>query len=140
MTVFYDFLKDKRLGVISTLGAEGPQSALVGIAATPDLALIFDTVESSRKFANLKRYPACSFVVGWEDERTLQYEGFAERVESRADNPALAAYFAAWPDGVDRLNWAGIAHFVVRPLWLRYSDFDATPPRIEVWRSPEQGL
>ncbi len=134
MTVFYDFLRDKKLGVISTLGPEAPQSALVGIAATPDLRLIFDTVETSRKFANLMRYPACSFVIGWKGEQTLQYEGFAERVTSHADNPDLAAYFAAWPDGVDRLNWPGIAHFVVTPLWLRYSDFAQNPPRIEELR------
>jgi hypothetical protein len=40
-------------------------------------------------------------------------------------------YFAAWPDGPDRLNWPGIAYFVVRPRWIRYSDFDRRPPLIE---------
>jgi hypothetical protein len=29
-----------------------PQSALVGIAITPELEIIFDLVEKSRKFAN----------------------------------------------------------------------------------------
>ncbi len=134
MSVFYEFLKDKTLGVVSTLGPEAPQSALVGIAVTPDLKLVFDTVETSRKFANLRRYPACSFVIGLEGEQTLQYEGVAEQTPSTADNPELAAYFAAWPDGIARLGWAGITHFVVTPSWLRYSDFAQNPPRIEEWR------
>ncbi|HVZ30589.1 MAG TPA: pyridoxamine 5'-phosphate oxidase family protein [Asticcacaulis sp.] len=134
MTIFHDFLKSHRLGVVSTTGPDGPQAALVGIAVTADLKLIFDTVESTRKFANLMRNPACAVVAGWEGEQTLQYEGTAERVGSHADNPVLAPYFAAWPDGIERLGWAGIAHFVITPKWLRFSDFGQTPPRIETWR------
>ncbi len=34
-----------------------PQSALVGIAITPELEIIFDLVEKSRKFANIARDP-----------------------------------------------------------------------------------
>jgi hypothetical protein len=29
------------------------------------------------------------------------------------------------------LNWPDIAYFVVRPRWIRYSDYYQTPPVIE---------
>ena len=29
------------------------------------------------------------------------------------------------------MNWPGIAYFVVRPRWIRYSDYDQKPPIIE---------
>jgi hypothetical protein len=29
------------------------------------------------------------------------------------------------------LKWPGIAYFVVHPHWLRYSDYDQTPPLIQ---------
>ena len=29
------------------------------------------------------------------------------------------------------LNWPDIAYFVVRPRWIRYSDYDQTPAVVE---------
>jgi hypothetical protein len=40
------------------------------------------------------------------------------------------AYFSAWPDGPARMSWPGITYFVVLPKWIRYSDFDQSPPLI----------
>ena len=123
-----EFIAACDLAVVSYLSAEGtPQSAVVGFAVTPDLEIVFDTVASSRKYRNLKARPQCS-VVMWSGEVTLQYEGIAE--ETTSDH-YKEAYFKKLPDGRDRLNWLGIAYFVVRPKWIRYSDFDARPPVIE---------
>jgi hypothetical protein len=72
----------------------------------PAFEIIFDTVKSSRKYPNLIARHRCSFVIGWAGEQTVQYEGEA------------------------RLTWPGIVYFVVRPKWIRYSDFDQTPPLI----------
>ena len=45
--LLFQFLDACGLGVLSSLGPMGaPQSALVGIAITPELEIIFDTVES----------------------------------------------------------------------------------------------
>jgi Pyridoxamine 5'-phosphate oxidase len=61
----YQFISKQKLGVLGTLSPGGsPQSALVGIAVTPELEIIFDTVKSSRKFQNLMSNSGCSFVVG----------------------------------------------------------------------------
>jgi general stress protein 26 len=125
------FLQRHRYGVISSLSANHtPQSALVGIATTPDLEIIFDTVKSSRKYPNLIANPKCSFVIGWDNEQTLQYEGHATELLGQELQHYQKIYFAAWPDGPSRLSWPGITHFVVRPAWLRYSDFNAVPPQI----------
>jgi pyridoxine/pyridoxamine 5'-phosphate oxidase len=125
------FLARHRYGVVSSLSSEGnPQSALVGIAVTPELEIVFDTVKSSRKYSNLIARPGCSFVVGWAGEQTVQLEGIAVEPMGQELQRYQKIYFATWPDGEAHLRWPGIAYFVVRPRWIRYSDYDQTPPLI----------
>jgi pyridoxine/pyridoxamine 5'-phosphate oxidase len=84
----FKFMAGHRLGVLGSISQDGsPQSALVGIAVTSELEIIFDTVASSRKYANLLANPAASFVIGWAGEVTVQYEGnaFQPRVPSLRD-------------------------------------------------------
>jgi len=129
----YAFLARCKFGVLGTIcQADTPQSALVGIAVTPQLEIIFDTVKSSRKYPNLIARPACSFVIGgWgPGEQTAQYEGEGEELKSPELERYQATYFKAWPDGPARMSWPGIVYFVVRPTWIRYSDFDQNPPLI----------
>ena len=128
----FRFLDSCSLGVVSTLAADGaPQSALVGIAVTPELEIIFDTVEKSRKFGNLMRNARASLVVGWQGETTVQLEGTARRVSSTELGPYHEVYFRKFPDGPARLKWEGIAYFVIVPRWIRYSDYNQTPPEID---------
>jgi hypothetical protein len=128
----YSFLLQHRYGVVSSLAADGtPQSALVGIAVTPQLEIIFDTVKSSRKYPNLIARPACSFVIGWSGEQTVQFEGVAAEPKGPDLDRYQKIYFSAWPDGASRINWPGIAYFVVPPRWIRYSDYNQTPPLID---------
>ncbi len=117
------------LGSISPQGT--PQSALVGIAVTPELEIVFDTVNTSRKYRNLTENPAASFVIGWDGEITLQYEGEAREPTGPELESYKQIYFAAWPECRSHQNWPGIAYFVVRPKWIRYSDYNQTPPLIE---------
>jgi hypothetical protein len=59
----------------------GPQAAVVGIVVSDHFEVFFDTVESSRKAANLRRNPKVALVVGGlsvGDERTVHYEGVAD--------------------------------------------------------------
>jgi Pyridoxamine 5'-phosphate oxidase len=131
----FDFIHAQKLGVLGTISPEGtPQSSLVGIAVTPQLEIIFDTVKSSRKYRNLAANPACSFSIGWSGEVTIQYEGRAIEPSDDELSRYQAVYFRKWPDGPDRLGWPGITYFVVRPTWIRYSDFDQRPPLIQEFR------
>jgi len=99
----YDFIAKQKLGVLGTLSSGGsPQSALVGIAVTAKLKIIFDTVKSPRKFQNLMSNPGCSFVVGWTGEITVQSEGEAHQPEGAAFAHYQEVYFARRPDGPSR--------------------------------------
>ena len=129
----YRFLSEPRnkLAVLGTTNPEsGSQTALVGIAVTGDLEILFDTVKSSRKYANLIADPRCSFVCGLGVDATVQFQGVAREVPSDSDL-VRNVYFKAFPDGQSRLTWPGIVHFLVRPTWIRMSDYGDTPPRID---------
>ena len=127
-----EFLCSNRLAVLSTIGPRGePQSALVGFAVTPEFEIVFDTVSRSRKFANLARDPRAAFVIGWQGEVTVQFEGIAKQISSTKLGPYHEVYFRSFPDGPARLKWEGITYYVVVPKWIRYSDFDKSPPEIE---------
>lgn len=133
----FEYLKSQRYGVLGSVSpAFEPQGALVGYAVTPALEILFDTVRSSRKYVNLLAHPQVSFTVGaasgtQSDERTAQYEGVAEELTGEALEQLRPLYFATWPDGVQRQQWAGITWFVIRPLWVRYSDYNV--PVIQEW-------
>ena len=122
----YRFLQAHKLAVISTTSPTGdPQSALVGIAVSPQLHIVFDTVRSSRKYANLKADPRISLVIGWDSEVTVQYEGIAVEPEGDTLHQAQSLYFETWPDGIERRQWPGITWFLIAPRWIRYSDFNS---------------
>jgi pyridoxine/pyridoxamine 5'-phosphate oxidase len=128
----YEFLASHRLAVLGSISEEGtPQSALVGIAVTEDLEIVFDTLNSTRKYRNLISNPKASLVVGWDWEKTVQFEGEAALPVGEELMRYKNVYFSAWPDGVDREHWPGLVHFVVRPQWIRFSDFSVGAPRIE---------
>ena len=129
--LLYDFMNECRLGVLSTCGPMGePQSALVGIAVTPSLEIVFDTVQKSRKAANIAKDPRAAFVIGWEGEVTVQFEGLAKQISSTELGPYHEIYFRKYPDGPERLKWDGITYFVVAPKWIRHSNYDVAPPQI----------
>jgi len=131
----FTFIQAHPLAVLSSVSSEGtPQSALVGIAVTPELEMIFDTVKTSRKYNNLIANPAAAFVVGCTTEETLQYEGLARELEGEELARYQAVYFAAWPDGRERQNWPAICYFAVKPRWIRFSDYAAAPAQIEEFR------
>jgi hypothetical protein len=128
----HTFMAAHRYGVVSSISPAGsPQSALVGIAVTDQLEIIFDTLRSTRKYRNLIARPACSVVLGFPGEKTLQLEGNAMEPDGAERTRYQEAYFLSWPDGRDRIGWMGMTYLVVRPTWIRFSDFDQRPPLIE---------
>ena len=62
---FINFVRQRGLAVIATRGADGaPQAALVGITATEQGELVFDTSRSSRKYRNLSAFAQVAMVIG----------------------------------------------------------------------------
>lgn len=134
------FLRDQPWAVEATIDpSQGPQSAVIGVAVTEQLELIFDTLSTSRKHANLLRDPRIALVIGWDQARTVQYEGRADRPEGEALDRAKANYFARFSDGRDRERWPEIAYWIIRPTWIRYSDFTVQPAKILSWDAVEMG-
>ena|ERR1035437_1109677 len=129
----YNFIQQYKYAVLATVSADNvPESACVGIAVTPDLQLIFDTVSDSRKYKNLLLNPNISFVIGCDNEQTIQYEGTAKIPDTNDLDKMLQTYFAKFPDGKERKeNWKNIAYFCVVPKWIRFSNFNQSNPQIE---------
>lgn len=133
------FLREVPLLTLATLSPDGaPQAALLGVAVSDDLELVFDTLETTRKFRNIRRDPRVAFVFGKaggyvsgkHDERTLQYEGIAEIPTGDDLKRAQALYFGLFPEGRERLKWPHITYVRAWPSWVRFSDYDRNPPVI----------
>ena len=118
------FVRRSKLAVVSTTSAAGaPQAAVVGIAVTDALEIVFDTLETSRKAVNLRRDARIALVIGWDEEQTVQCEGIADEPAGAELERIKAVYIATFPDGVARQSWPGLTYFRVRLRWARYSDF-----------------
>ena len=122
----YNFISKHKHCVLSTVTTNNfSESAYVGFAVTEDLKIIFDTVTTSRKYQNLIKNPSISFVIGWDNYQTIQYEGIAKIPTTNELEVMLQTYFKVFPDGIERkINWKDIVYFCVEPKWIRYSDFN----------------
>jgi hypothetical protein len=61
----YNFIKKYALGIVATTGKDNkPEAALVGIAVSGNLEIIFDTVKSSRKYHNICKTPRLHWLSG----------------------------------------------------------------------------
>ena len=127
------FINACRYGVVATNSASGaPQSAVVGLAATLALELVFDTTASTRKVINLRRDPNISAVIGWSDDGTLQYEGAADEPSGEDLVRIQHVYFNAFPDGRERLKWAGITYVRIKPSWIRFTSYTEPAKNVEM--------
>ncbi|MEX1181519.1 MAG: pyridoxamine 5'-phosphate oxidase family protein [Cucumibacter sp.] len=120
-------MRASRHAVVASVDPSGaPVAAVVGIAISDAFTLVFDTLDKTRKHANLERDPRVGAVFTGPGEQTVQIEGVA-----RLLNPVLAedaalreVYFAAFPDGRKRLAWKGLVHWAIRPLTARHTSYE----------------
>ncbi len=128
------FLREHKWAVAATVSPSGKsQSALIGFAVNEKVELLFDTLGSSRKIANLRVNPSISLVIGgWlpGDERTVQYEGTASFPSGEELAELQSVYFQVFPEGQSRRSLPGITYVRVQPSWARFSDFGGSQPRI----------
>jgi general stress protein 26 len=125
------FIRHSRLGVQASVSASGaPQAAVVGVVVTDELELFFDTLDSTRKCANLRRDARIAFVIGWDDEQTVQYEGVADEPRGAELDRLKARYFEVFTDGPQRQAWPGITYLRTKPRWIRHADYRGAEPKI----------
>ncbi len=128
------FIGAQKWAVEATVAADGgPQAAVIGVAVTDDLEVVFDTGTRARKAENLRRTKRMALVVGWDEGRTVQLEGVVDEVTRESADHArlLAVYVAKFPDGAARATDPDIAFFRLRPSWGKVSDFRGALPSIE---------
>jgi hypothetical protein len=132
------FLRSHRWAIEATSSPAGePQAAIIGVAVTDELELVFDTLASSRKAANLRANPQIALVIGgWNDAdpRTVQYQGSADFPVGAELARLKQVYFGAFADGPTRQSWPDITYVRVKPQWVRCSDFTVEPPAISELR------
>jgi general stress protein 26 len=79
------YLQQHRIAVLATVNDQGaPEAALVGVAVTDELDLVFDTLAATRKHANLRRCPRTAVVFSGPGECTVQCEGEASLLDPEA--------------------------------------------------------
>jgi general stress protein 26 len=113
----YRCVKPHNLAVISTISKEQkPEAALVGFAVSDALEIIFDTVNTSRKYPNLLQNPLVAVVIGWDDETTIQLEGIASVLTGSDGERCKEINYGVYPDGRERAKtWPDIVHFKITP-------------------------
>ncbi|MEO8554896.1 MAG: pyridoxamine 5'-phosphate oxidase family protein, partial [Kofleriaceae bacterium] len=125
-----EILRRYKFGVVATVSvAAAPQAATVGIAVGDELELVFDTLTTTRKHANLAHEARVAVVLG-EGEVTVQLEGIADEPRGAELARIQAIYFATFPDGRERAGWNHITWIRVKPTWARVSDYTQDPPAI----------
>ncbi len=120
----YDFISRSKYAVLATVNENNePEAATLGIAVNEDLHIIFDTLDTSRKFRNLLSNPKAALVITIGEE-TVQYEGRALLHTPAGDTDAmLGIYLAAFPDGRKRQSDPSTVYFTIKPKWIRFSSF-----------------
>ena len=138
-----DFMRLHRLAVQASVAVAGvSQAAIVGFAVSDQFEIVFDTLQTTRKAHNLRQNPHVALVIGgWvpDDERTVQYEGEADEPAGAELDRLKQVYYAAYPDGPERASWPGLIYLRVRPRWVRYSDYNKSPPEIAEFRADGAG-
>lgn len=122
------FMSSLNLMSISSTSAEGyPQSALVEFAETDDLNIIFDTYAHFRKIRNLRERPRVALVFDDRTSITVQYEGIVKEAVGSEIAECMDIYLAKLPEARRFVEIPETRWFVVRPIWIRYTNVNLEP-------------
>lgn len=126
--VIADFIKSHTLGVVATVDASGqPEAAAVEYGEVDDFSLVLDVFDQSRKFKNMQQNARVAFVIGWDEDITVQYEGTAQLLSGEELIRCKAAYFAKNPRAKKWDGREGIVYVKLSPRWIRYSNLHSDP-------------
>lgn len=125
-----EFLRKHSLAVIATCHRDAtPEAAAIDFSVRDNLEVVFSAFKHTRKFANIAERPGVAFVVGWDGNITVQYEGEATRVAAADIERYREAYLDSLPAAQEFID-RGAELFKATPRWIRYSDFNAEPPEL----------
>lgn len=125
-----EFLRKHILAVIATCHRNGtPEAATIDFSVLDNLEIVFSSFKETRKFSNLAERPGVAFVVGWDDNITVQYEGEATKVPAADIEQYQEAFLNSVPADREFIE-RGAVMFKATPRWIRYSDFNKEPPEL----------
>lgn len=126
-----DFIKKHTICVISTMTTDSkPEAAVVGFGETDNWELIFGTLNTSRKYQNLKQNPNIAVVIGWDEDITVQYEGVATELTEEEAEHYKQLYHIKVPRAKKYDMIRGNVYFKISPKWIRYTDINKVPETI----------
>jgi general stress protein 26 len=128
----FQLMREEHLCVLSTLGPNGqPQSAVVGFSEDSDGKIVIGTSIKSRKYHNIKRDPKVSLVIGWDNRKTIQYEGLAHEVHGDEREAAQELHVAKHPENVKFKDLLDETYILIEPDWVRYTDASEEPWQVD---------
>jgi pyridoxine/pyridoxamine 5'-phosphate oxidase len=127
-----EVMASTNLCVLSTLGSDGqPQSAVVGFSEDENGWLVIGTSNVSRKYRNILADPRVSIVIGWDDRRTVQYEGFIHETHGEEHEKYQALHIAKHPINAKFKDDPNEVYLLVKPTWVRHTDARTDPWIVE---------
>lgn len=133
----YEYLKNLKpaLCVLATSFENTPECAVLAYTMNEDLEVIISTNPSSRKWKNISKNNKVALTFGWDFSKpNVQLEGVAvQLIQGEAYKKYATLYFQAHPELI-RYKTPETVFLIVKPTWIRSSNYSVYPPRIEeVW-------
>jgi len=123
-----NFLNTQHLGVISTIGPDGPQGATVAFSQTDALEIIIGTSDVSRKALNIDNDHRVAFTITDPEQRfTVQTEGYARELGQTAFGAYAEKHFEKLPNSAPFRDIKGQAYFLLSPRHVRFTDCNPHP-------------
>ena len=134
--IISDFVGKKSFCVLATADATGrPEAAVMAYAANKAFVIYFYTEPETRKYKNLLVNKRASVVIGgWENDPTVQMDGLVEELSGLETEKAKEFVLSAHPEWRVHFSAPTGKWFSFKPFWLRYSDFNQTPPAVTEMR------
>ncbi len=124
------FLRRENLAVLSYAENGQPKSSVVDYSEDEDLQIIFITLLKYRKYSLIKKNPRISLCIGGKNNITVQYEGIAKELTRLKFLPYLKYHIKKNPVELKFSKMLEAKFFIIKPTWIRYSDFSAKPNEI----------
>ncbi len=127
-TFLLNFIKQHKIAVLATMAEDNkPEAAAIGFGETDSLEIIFGTYTSTRKYQNLQKNQHVAIVIGWDDDKTIQYEGMATELSGDEADRCASLYHKKNPAAVKFAQNPAQRYFKVTPTWLRYVNLTQSP-------------
>jgi hypothetical protein len=133
--LLHGFIKTNKLAVMATVAkGDSPEAAVIGIKLGENLELLCSSFSTSRKDENIKLNSKVALVIGWENGKTVQYEGIAEELNiDQGQETELQSVLADVPSIAKYVQREFKVFYKIKPVWVRFSDLSVDPwERFEV--------